>query len=84
MVGASMVIVELAWLEVLCSLPLRANGRVEPGRTVIGGVESAADSMSIGASNGTADWLNVVWNRVWSGRGTSSFDPNVTENVGIG
>jgi len=83
MEGAFIVIVELAWLEVLCSLPLRANGRVETGKTVLGGVESVADSMSTGASNGAADWSRVVWNR-WSGRGTSSFDPNVTENVGIG
>jgi hypothetical protein len=92
MEGAFIVIVELAWLEVLCSLPWRVNGRVESGGKVCGGIEygkyeSVTDSMSTGGSNGTADWLKVrgpVWNCIWPGRGTSSFDPNVTENVGMG
>jgi hypothetical protein len=92
MEGAFIVIVELAWLEVLCSLPWRVNGRVEFGGKACGGVEcdtyeSVTDSVSTDGSNGAADWLKVrgpVWNRIWPGRGTSLFDPNETENVGIG
>jgi hypothetical protein len=86
MEGAFIVTVELAWLYVLCSLPWRVNGRVEPWGTVCGGVECTTDefvpdSVSTGGSNGTADWLMIrgpAWNRA------SSSDPNMAVNVGIG
>lgn len=45
------------------------------------------DSVSILQSNGAADWFKnrgPVWNRIWLGRGTSSFDSSVPKNVGIG
>ena len=86
MEGAFIDTVELAWLEVLCSLPWRVNGRVKPGGTARGGLECATDefvpdSTSTGGSNGTADRLMIrgpAWN--WA----SSFDPNMAVNVGIG
>lgn len=78
-------VVELAWLDKLRSLSLRVNELVEPG---FGCVERSTDefvpdSVSIGRSNGTAGWLK---NRgpIWPGSGTLLFDPNETENVGIG
>ncbi len=60
MEGAFIDTVELAWLEVLCSLTLRVNGRVEPGTAGFGGVGCStdglvADSMSTRRSNGIAD-----------------------------
>jgi hypothetical protein len=84
--GAFIVTVELAWLEVLCSLPWRVNGRVEPGGTTCGGVECATDgfvpnSASTGRSNGTVEWLII---RGPARNRAPSFDPNMEVNVGIG
>lgn len=78
MEGASIDTAELAWLHVLCSLPWRVNEL--PGWSTDGFLP---DSMSTGRSNGTADWLK---NRgpIWPGSGALLFDPNVTENLGIG
>jgi len=76
--------VELAWLEVLCLLKLRVNGRVEPGTTAgFGGVGCSTDkfvpdSMSTRRSDGIADWLKNC-GPIWPGSWTLSFDPNVTE-----
>lgn len=82
MEGAFVDTVELAWLDVLRSLTLRANGLVEPGFGCVewSTDEYVPDSVSTGRSNGTADWLK---NRgpIWPG---TLLDPNEPENVGIG
>ena len=73
---------ELAWLDVLS---LRVNGLVELGFGCIewSTDEFVPDSVSIGRSNGTVDWLK---NRgpIWPGSGTLLFDPNEAAKVGIG
>lgn len=73
--------VELAWLDVLCLLACP----VECGLGCVEWLteEFVPDSKSTGRSNGTTDWLK---NRgpIWPGTGTSLFDPNEEENVGIG